>query len=384
MISKFLLSYLKIINEASNTGLTPASLIDKIFSDIKKQDFNKSFVLIYSNDDIYKFLPKNYINKINDDFNFLKSQLKYLIILNSKIYNNINQFKVYQKKIDSIIQQINNKEKPNITKYQLYNDYLNFVQKLVDEKHINYIQTLPSNIANYIIYNLIDKFIPTLNVDKRLSLLNICNFIKKDISRIIDFVTSKQGLSINKPFSDCSLIFINNNVFQKNNLEKIYSILNHQLDHYFYYRLNDDIPISHKNEIKTEKELFEYIFEKSQIRSRITDLCNFFNHKVIPELHQKSVSSFLQFLENCYKNKIINNIQSYINQNKEKYIWLKNIDNNDKDTLKVACIYFYKDYTKKYLIDRITKECEIYMKKYNNAKYRFKYSQSLKRKFNLK
>jgi hypothetical protein len=56
-MSKFLLNYLKIINEASNTGLSPAPLIEKIFSDIKKQDFNKSFVLVYSNEDVFKFLP---------------------------------------------------------------------------------------------------------------------------------------------------------------------------------------------------------------------------------------------------------------------------------------------------------------------------------------
>jgi hypothetical protein len=47
-------------------------------------------------------------------------------------------------------------------------------------------------------------------------------------------------------------------------------------------------------------------------------------------------------------------------------------------------MYFIVKNTKEYLINRITKEFDIYIKKYNNAKYKFKYSQSLKRKFKLK
>lgn len=378
-MSKFLLNYLKIINEASNTGLSPAPLIEKIFSDIKKQDFNKSFVLVYSNEDVFKFLPNKIKQQIQQQI--FCSQIKYLIILNSKIYNNVDQLKIYQQKIDTLIQKINNKEKLNINKQELYNEYLTFIQSIVDQKHIQQIKSLPNVISDYIFNNFIYNFIPKLKIDKRLSILNICNFIKNDIESIINRIKNTLGLSVNQIFSDCSLIFINSKVFQNNNLEKIYNILNHQLDHHFYFRISAKTG-SHNLDKKTADDNIKYIFDKSQIWSRVTDLCNLFNHKVLPIEHENSLKIFLQFFENnCRK---YNNLQSCISQNLNSYKWLNNISKDDYDTIQISCMYFIVKNTKEYLINRITKEFDIYIKKYNNAKYKFKYSQSLKRKFKLK
>ena len=385
MYNKYLNIYLELIKQSAISGLTPAPLIQKIFSDIKKQNFNKSFILIYNDKDVYNFLPSNYKKYFKNEILSLGKNINYLIILNIKIFNNIAKLQEYSNNLTLLIQKINTDKNFKLNKQELLQNYLKFIENLLDQQQIIQIQQLPKNISFYILNKFIKKFIPKYEIDKRWSALRILNFIQSDIKRIINLVNSTSGLSVNELCQTCGLIFINNKLFSnKNNLEQIYSILNHELDHHFYFRFNDTMKFNNHLNMNqnNDADKIKYLFDNTEINSRITDLCNIFNNIVLPVQKQNALKSIINLLTNTtIKNQ--NQMKTYIHSNIQNIKWVSHITEQHIQTLYINLLYFTQNKIKELILKRLQKQYDYFMKKYNTAKKQFKYNNSLKRKFNI-
>ena len=385
MYKKYLNTYLNLIKQSAISGLTPMPFIQKIFSDIKKQNFNKSFILVYDNTDIYNFLPSHYKKYFSDTlFNFGKN-INYLIILNIKIYNNIGKLQEYSNNISNMINQLKTNKNFKLDKKELLKNYLVFLENMLDQQQLKQLQQLPEKISYYILNKFVKRFIPKYQLDKRWSALRMLTFIQQDIKRIIALINQTSGLSVNELFQTCSLIFINNKLFtNRANLEHIYSILNHELDHHFYFRFDNNMKFkNHLNIDKnTDNGVLQYLFDSTQINSRITDLCNIFNNIILPLQKSNALKSLIDFLQNT-KIKNEKQLKDYINANTQTFKWLANITDSHINTLSIILICFKHNKVKEIVLNRLQKQYDYFIKKYNTLKKQYKYNNSLKRKFNI-